>query len=107
MTADASGSTDPQGQALTYAFDFGDGTTTGSQSAATADHTYLAAGTYVVTVTVTDADGLVEQRPTSVVRVAGAVGADGEAVGHPGVGDGAGAGDRGRIGHRATRRGRR
>ena len=67
VTADASGSTDPRGGALTFAFDFGDGTTTGNQAGATADHTYVSAGTYVVTVTVTDADGLASSTSADVV----------------------------------------
>ena len=54
VTADASGSHDPQGEALTYTFDFGDGTTVGPQAGATATHTYGAAGTFTVRVTVTD-----------------------------------------------------
>ncbi|MFZ2013421.1 MAG: PKD domain-containing protein, partial [Nocardioides sp.] len=58
VTADASGSSDPQGQSLTYAFDFGDGTTVGPQSGKTASHTYASAGTYTVRVTVTDTSGL-------------------------------------------------
>ena len=58
VTADASSSTDPQGQTLSYAFDFGDGTTTGSQASPTATHTYSAIGSYRVTVTVTDTSGL-------------------------------------------------
>lgn len=58
VTADASGSSDPQGQSLTYSFDFGDGTTTGPQSAAKATHTYSAAGSYTVKVTVTDTSNL-------------------------------------------------
>jgi parallel beta-helix repeat protein len=58
VTADASASTDPQGQTLSYAFDFGDGAVTGTQSSPTATHTYPAAGTYVLTVTVTDSSGL-------------------------------------------------
>jgi PKD repeat protein len=49
-------STDPQGQALTYAWDFGDKTTTGTGVAPS--HTYTAAGTYTVSLTVTDTSGL-------------------------------------------------
>jgi PKD repeat protein len=52
---------------LTYAFDFGDGTTTGPQAAATASHTYAAAGTYTVTVTVTDSSGLSDTASRTVV----------------------------------------
>src|SRR4051794_30129944 len=58
VTADGSGSSDPQGQALTYTFDFGEGTVVGPQSAATASHTYGATGTFTVTLTVRDTGGL-------------------------------------------------
>lgn len=58
VTADASLSkAGSEGPIATYAFDFGDGTTTGPQTASTAAHTYTALGTYIVTVTVTDARG--------------------------------------------------
>ncbi len=53
-TFDGTGSSD-DGTIVTYAWDFGDGaTTTGAQ----AGHTYAAAGTYTVTLTVTDNGGL-------------------------------------------------
>ncbi|HEY2041942.1 MAG TPA: PKD domain-containing protein [Jatrophihabitans sp.] len=58
VTADGSTSTDPQGQALQYRFDFGDGTVVGPQAGATASHTYTAAGSYTVRLTVTDTSGL-------------------------------------------------
>ncbi len=58
VAADASGSTDPQGQTLSYTFDFGDGTVTGPQAGATANHTYTTAGSYTVKVTVTDTSNL-------------------------------------------------
>src|SRR4051812_23461205 len=58
VTADASASTDPQNQTLGYAFDFGDGTSTGTQPGATTSHTYGAAGSYLLKVTVTDTSGL-------------------------------------------------
>ncbi|HET8593793.1 MAG TPA: right-handed parallel beta-helix repeat-containing protein [Intrasporangium sp.] len=58
VKADASGSSDPQGQTLTYGFDFGDGTSIASQSSPTASHTYSAAGTFKVIVTVTNTSGL-------------------------------------------------
>jgi PKD repeat protein len=48
---DGSGSSDPDGNALTYAWDFGDG---GTASSALASHTYAAAGGFLVTLTVTD-----------------------------------------------------
>jgi PKD repeat protein len=51
---DGSGSYDPDGTIVGYAWDFGDGNT-GSGVAPT--HTYAAGGTYVVTLYVTDNDG--------------------------------------------------
>ena len=47
----ASTSTDPNGDALTYAWDFGDGTT---NSGETVSHTYTAAGEYTVVLTASD-----------------------------------------------------
>ncbi|MGN6781702.1 MAG: PKD domain-containing protein, partial [Marmoricola sp.] len=70
VTADASGSTDPQGQALTYAFDWGDGSTTTAQASASANHTYADAGTYIPTVTVTDTAGLSDTATGSVTVAA-------------------------------------
>ncbi|MEU1971945.1 PKD domain-containing protein [Microbacterium sp. NPDC019599] len=53
---DAAGSSDSDGSIVSYAWAFGDGETgTGS----TASHTYAAAGTYSVVLTVTDNDGVV------------------------------------------------
>ncbi|MDX6211624.1 MAG: hypothetical protein QOF82_711, partial [Frankiales bacterium] len=58
VTADASASTDPDATPVaTYAFDFGDGFSVGTQASPTAQHTYSAAGTYTVTTTVTDTAG--------------------------------------------------
>ena len=53
---DASGSTDPDGTITNYAWAFGDGTTS-SGTAPTIDHTYPAAATYQVSLTVTDNNG--------------------------------------------------
>ncbi len=52
---DGSGSQDPDGQIASYAWDFGDGSAAGS--GAKPNHTYAAAGTYTVGLTVTDNDG--------------------------------------------------
>jgi PKD repeat protein len=46
-----SGSSDPDGSVVSYAWDFGDGATA---TGATASHTYLAANTYTISLTVTD-----------------------------------------------------
>jgi uncharacterized repeat protein (TIGR01451 family) len=53
---DGTGSTDPEGQALTYAWDF-DGDGTDDASTATASHTYTIGGTYVARLRVTDPGG--------------------------------------------------
>ncbi len=52
---DGSGSSDPDGTIASYAWDFGDSTPDGS--GATPSHTYAAAGTYTVKLTVTDNKG--------------------------------------------------
>jgi PKD repeat protein len=68
VTADASTSSDPQGQALTYGFDWGDGATTAASSTSSATHSYPTAGSYTVTVTVTNTTGLTgtAQKPVAV-----------------------------------------
>jgi len=53
---DGTGSTDPEGQALTYAWDF-DGDGTDDASTPTASHTYQVGGTYLARLRVTDAGG--------------------------------------------------
>jgi PKD repeat protein len=55
VTFGASASHDPDGTIVSYVWDFGDGTT---GSGMTATHAYTAEGTYNVTLTVTDDDGL-------------------------------------------------
>jgi PKD repeat protein len=54
-TFDASTSADPDGSIVSYAWDFGDGVTGTGRTAA---HTFARSGTYLVTLTVTDDEGL-------------------------------------------------
>ena len=54
VSVDGSGSSDSDGSVASYAWDFGDGE---SGSGETASHTYAAAGTYSVELTVTDDQG--------------------------------------------------
>lgn len=55
ITFDASGTTDPDGDTLTYVWDFGDGTAPTSESEdPTASHSYSAAGTYSGSLSVDD-----------------------------------------------------
>jgi len=55
VTFDASASYDPDGIIVSYNWDFGDGST---GTGMILDHTYAAAGTYTVNLSVTDNDGL-------------------------------------------------
>lgn len=64
---DGSGSSDPDGTIASYAWNFGDNTT---GSGATPSHTYAAAGTYTVTLTVTDNGGATHSTSQSVTVVA-------------------------------------
>jgi parallel beta-helix repeat protein len=70
VTADASRSTAGSSPISSYSFDFGDGTTVGPQSGATASHTYQSAGTYKVTVTVTDGNNLTSTASQNVTATA-------------------------------------
>jgi PKD repeat protein len=54
VAVDAAGSSDPDGEIDSFAWDFGDGTSATGQTAA---HTYPAGGTYPITLTVTDDEG--------------------------------------------------
>jgi PKD repeat protein len=73
ISFNASGSSDPQGEALTYAWKFGDGTTGNGVSAS---HTYTAAGGYSVSLTVTDTSNLSSTATTSASITAQAPVAD-------------------------------
>src|SRR5690606_27733859 len=63
VSVDASASVDVDGEVVSYEWDFGDG---GSASGVTASHVYGSAGTYEVTLTVTDDDGAVDEVTESV-----------------------------------------
>lgn len=62
---DGSGSSDADGDAITYLWSFGDGTTAGGRSAVERSHTYVNNGTYTVTLTVTDGGGLTSAASTT------------------------------------------
>jgi PKD repeat protein len=57
VTMSAAGSSDPDGDALTYAWSFGDG---GTASGVAVTHAYAGAGTYTVRLIVTDVRGLAD-----------------------------------------------
>lgn len=65
VTFSGTGSSDPDGNVVAYQWNLGDGTTT---SAAEFEHVYGAAGSYQVSLTVTDSDGLTNSA-TAVVQV--------------------------------------
>ena len=68
VTANASGSTAGSAPITSYTFDFGDGSAVvGPQAGTTANHTYTAVGTFTVTLTVKDANGLTSTATRQVV----------------------------------------
>ncbi len=67
VTTDGRGSSDADGTIASYAWAFGDG---GTATGATASHTYAAAGTYTIRLTVTDDDGATASATQSVTVAA-------------------------------------
>jgi len=62
VSFDGTGSRDPDGSIVTYAWDFGDGNT---GSGATPSHAYASGGVFTITLTVTDSDNLQDTATTS------------------------------------------
>ena len=70
VDVDGSSSSDPDGDALSaYLFDFGDGTPAVSQPGPTASHTYASAGSYTISLTVTDERGAASEVAQQTLQV--------------------------------------
>ncbi|WP_158821663.1 PKD domain-containing protein [Granulicella sp. S156] len=67
LSFSGNGSSDPQGEALTYAWNFGDKTT---GTGVSPSHTYTAPGTYTVSLTVTDTSNLTATASTTATVAA-------------------------------------
>ena len=70
VVLNGSGSSDPDGDAITYAWSFGDGAT---GTGATPSHTYADNGTYTVSLTVTDSKGAASSAVTTTATIANAI----------------------------------
>jgi PKD repeat protein len=70
VTADGAGSIDPDGDAITYLYDFGDGTAVEASADPVAQHTYAENGSYTVTLRVRDIHGAESEPATGTVTVA-------------------------------------
>lgn len=70
VSADASGSQDPDGKIVSYKWSWGDNTAEETTATAAAKHTYASAGIYTVRVTVTDDGGQTAQAEKSVTVAA-------------------------------------
>ena len=80
VSFNGSTSSDPDGTIASYAWTFGDG---GSASGATPTHTYAAAGSYTVTLAVTDNQGTTNQASTTAT-ITGGSGGNQSPVARPG-----------------------
>lgn len=74
IDVNAAASSDPDGDALTYSFDFGDGQKLLNSNAARVQHIYTVPGSYTVTLTVTDTQGLTSSKSAAVSATAAAAG---------------------------------
>jgi hypothetical protein len=71
VSFDGSTSQDPNGLSLTYDWTFGDGGVLNGQTAATANHSYTAAGTYTATLVVRNSNGAASPPATRLIHAGG------------------------------------